>query len=488
MFDVIRGKHFNYVHNLLKKDEFGFDKPKEECGVFGIYSKGNLDTARLTYYALYALQHRGQESAGIAVNNGGTLLFHKDMGLVPEIFNEKILNSLKGKIAIGHVRYSTTGASSRENSQPMVIKYKNGQMAMAHNGNLVNAAKIREKLEEKGIIFQSTIDSEVILNLISRFRLTSNNIEEAIVKVMKEIKGAYSLVILTPNKLIGIRDPHGIRPLCIGRIDDSYVLASETCALDAVDAEYVRDVNPGEIIVIEESGMTSIQTEVPEKTALCIFEYIYFARPDSYIDGVSVHRARIEAGRRLAREHPVEADLVFGVPDSGVSAALGYSMESGIPYDLGLIKNKYIGRTFIQPEQGQRESGVKIKLNALKEAVNGKRVVMIDDSIVRGTTSKRLVQILRDAGAKEVHMRISSPPYMYPCFFGVDTSSRSQLIAAECSVEEIRKMTGADSLGYLSLEGLLKTPVGAKCGFCTGCFTGKYPMEVPKDASKYSCG
>lgn len=489
MFSMEGEKHFNNAHDVFfTEDEFRLDKPKEECGVFGIYNKSNLDSARLTYYALYALQHRGQESAGIAVNNDGALLFHKDMGLVPDIFNEDILNRLKGKIAIGHVRYSTTGANQRENSQPMVIKYRNGQLALAHNGNLVNASMIREKLEEDGVIFQSTIDSEVILNLISRFRLSTNNIEEAIVKMMREIKGAYSLVTLTPNKLIGIRDPHGMRPLCIGRIEDSYILASETCALDAVGAEYIRDVNPGEIIIIEESGMTSIQTEAAEKSALCIFEHIYFARPDSCIDGVSVYRARIEAGRKLAQEHPVEADLVFGVPDSGLPAALGYSMESGIPYGVGLIKNRYVGRTFIQPEQGQREKGVRIKLNALKEAVNGKRVVMIDDSIVRGTTSKRIVQILRDAGAKEVHMRISSPPYVYPCYFGLDTSSKSQLIAAECSVEEIRAMTGADSLGYLSLEGLLKTPVGAKCDFCIGCFTGDYPMEVPKGENSCGCG
>lgn len=479
----------NFEDSFYSTDlDMRLDKLNEECGVFGIYSKGNLDCARLTYYALYALQHRGQESAGIAVNNEGNLAYHKDMGLVHDVFNEETLNSLKGNIAIGHVRYSTTGASLRENAQPMVIKYKNGQIAIAHNGNLVNAGEIRERLQDEGVIFQSTIDSEVILNLISRFRVTSSNIEEALTRMMGEIKGSYALVLLTPKRLVGVRDPLGIRPLMIGKLDDSYVLASETCALDAVGAEYVREVNPGEIVLIGEDGIKSIQTKTERKSKLCIFEYIYFARPDSYIEGVSVYRARIEAGRRLAIEHPVEADMVFGVPDSGLTAALGYSMESGIPYGSGLIKNRYIGRTFIQPDQGQRENGVRIKLNALKDAVSGKRVIMIDDSIVRGTTSRRIVQILRDAGAKEVHMRISSPPYRFPCYFGVDTSSKKELVAAKYSVEEIKEMVGADSLGYLSMEGLLKTPVGAKCGFCTACFDGDYPMEVPEEGNKFSCG
>jgi amidophosphoribosyltransferase len=461
-------------------DEFRLDKPNDECGVFGIYNKGDEDSARLTYYALYALQHRGQESAGIAVTGEDSLLYHKDMGLVPDIFNDEILDRLKGKNAIGHCRYSTFGANQRENAQPMVIKYKKGQLALAHNGSLVNAVTIRENLEEDGVIFQSTSDTEVILNLISRFRVTSNSIEESIIKMMMDVRGAYSLVMLTPHKLIGIRDPHGIRPLCIGMLGDSYILTSETCALDAVGAEYVRDVKPGEIVVIDEEGLKSIQTDTPKESNLCIFEYIYIARPDSYIDGVSVYRARVEAGRRLAKEHPVDADIVFGVPDSGLSAALGYSMESGIPYGVGLIKNRYVGRTFIKPEQGQRESSVRIKLNALKEAIKGKRVIMIDDSIVRGTTSKRLVQILRNAGAKEVHMRVSSPPYKFPCYFGVDVSSKSELVAAKHSIEDIRQMIGADSLGFLSLEGMVKTPVGAKCGFCTACFTGDYPMEIPE--------
>lgn len=465
-----------------------FGKLGEECGVFGIYNNGDLDVARLTYYGLYALQHRGQESAGIAVNDNGTILHHKDMGLVPEIFNEVILNHLKGKIAIGHVRYSTTGASLRENAQPMVIKYKNGQLALAHNGNLVNAAELRGQMEESGAVFQSTNDTEVIANLISRYRISSINIEETLTKVMKDIKGSYALVILTPTRLIGIRDPLGIRPLCIGIIGNSYVLASESCALDAVGARFERDVNPGEIVMIDSDGVKSVQTEVPEKSQLCIFEFVYFARPDSCIDGVSVHQARIEAGMILAREHPVDADLVIGAPDGGLNAALGFSRESGIPYGQGLLKNRYVGRTFIQPDQEQREAGVRIKFNAMRSEIEGKRVVMVDDSIVRGTTTRRIVQMLKDAGAKEVHMRVSSPPYRYPCYFGIDISSSKQLVASSHSLEEIRRMIGADSLGYLSLEGLLKTPKGAKCGFCTACFNADYPMEVPEEGNKFSCG
>ena len=465
-----------------------WDKLREECGVFGIFNKDNHDVARLTYYGLYALQHRGQESAGIAVNDKGTILYHKDMGLVPEVFNDVVINHLKGQISVGHVRYSTTGASFRENAQPIVINYKNGQMALAHNGNLVNAMELRQSLEENGAIFQTTNDSEVILNLISRYIIASKNIEEALPKVMKDLRGSYSLLLMTPKRMIGIRDPLGIRPLCIGKLDNSYIIASETCALDAVGAEYVRDVNPGEIVFVGEEGITSIQTEVPGESKLCIFEFIYFARPDSYLDGISVHQARVEAGKILAMEHPVEADLVIGAPDSGLTAAMGFSEQSGIPYGQGLLKNRYVGRTFIQPDQGQREMGVRIKFNAMRNAINGKRVVMIDDSIVRGTTTRRIVQMLKNAGAKEVHMRVSSPPMMYPCYFGVDIPSRKQLVASKHSIEEIREMTGADSLGYLSLEGLLKTPVGAKCGFCTACFNGKYPMDVPEEGSKYACG
>lgn len=464
--------------------DFRLDKLNEECGVFGIFNNDRHEVAHLAYYGLYALQHRGQESAGIAVNDNGTLVYHKDMGLVPEIFNKVVLDHLKGNAAIGHVRYSTAGASLRENAQPMVIKYRNGQLALAHNGNLVNAAALRAKMEETGSVFQTTIDSEVIVNLISRYRISSNNIEEAIVKMMKDVKGSYAIVLLTPRKLVGIRDPLGIRPLCIGLIDNSFVLASESCALDAVGAEFVRNVNPGEIVVITEDGMESIQTEVREESKVCIFEYVYFARPDSVMDGASVHRSRFEAGVKLAKEHPVEADLVIGVPDSGLTAAQGYAQESGIPYGQGLLKNRYVGRTFIQPDQAQRETTVRIKLNAIKSSIEGKRIVMIDDSIVRGTTTRRIVQILKNAGAKEVHMRVSSPPVKYSCYFGIDTPSRQQLVASTHSVEEIRELIGVDSLGYLSIEGLLSTPVGANCGFCTSCFHGVYPMEVPHEAVK----
>lgn len=464
------------------------DKLREECGVFGVFDNDSHDVARLTYYGLYALQHRGQESTGIAVNDNGTILYHKDMGLVPEVFNDVVLNHLKGQIAIGHVRYSTTGESLRENAQPMVVKYRNGQLALAHNGNLVNASDIRTKMEENGAIFQSTNDTEVVANLISRYRIMSDNIEDTLIKVMGDIRGSYAFVILTPNKLIGIRDPLGIRPLCIGQLDNSYILSSESAAFDAIGAEFVRDVNPGEIVVISNEGINSIQTEASSCPKLCIFEFVYFARPDSVIDNASVHKARVEAGRILAREHPVEADIVIGAPDGGLNAALGFSRETGIPYGQGLLKNKYVGRTFIQPSQGQRETAVRIKFNVMRSEIEGKRIVMVDDSIVRGTTTRRIVQMLKKAGAKEVHMRVSSPPYRFPCYFGIDTATRKQLLAYKNSVDEIREMIGADSLGYLSLEGLLKTPVGAKCDFCTACFDGKYPCEVPSEEYKCSYG
>jgi amidophosphoribosyltransferase len=464
------------------------DKLKEECGIFGIYSQNKHDVARLTYYALYALQHRGQESAGIAVNQNGIIRAHKDMGLVHDVFSGNTIKDLNGLSSIGHVRYSTTGDSRIENAQPMVIQYKKGQMALAHNGNLVNASKIRSELEEEGVLFQSTIDSEVIANLISRYRKSNENIEDCIAKIMDVIEGAYTLTILTPKKLIGVRDKNGIRPLCIGKLDDSYILSSESCALDAVGAKFVRDVNPGEIVIINKYGIRSMQTTVPKKANVCIFEYIYFARPDSMIDGASVHQSRLEAGKILAKEQPLDADLVIGVPDSGLTAAMGYSIESGIPNGQGLIKNRYIGRTFIQPEQNQREMFVKIKLNAMRNVITGKRIIMIDDSIVRGTTSRWIVKLLKDAGAKEVHMKISSPPVLYPCFFGMDFPSRDQLVAANNSIEKICEMIGADSLGYISLEGIKKTPVGSKCEFCSACFDGEYPIEVPDVGSKFSCG
>lgn len=458
----------------------------EECGVFGIYTKDPaLDPAHETYLALYALQHRGQESCGIAVNDGGVIVSHKDLGLIPEVFNEVMLNHLKGgHMAVGHVRYSTTGANSRENAQPLVMKYVKGTIALAHNGNLVNAYELRRNLELSGAIFQSTNDSEVMAYIIARNRLKSPSIEQAVVESMKSLRGAYSIVLMSPQKLIAARDPNGFRPLCMGKIGESVVFASESCALDAVGATFVRDIEPGEVVVVKDGEITSIREHCGGKTSLCIFEYIYFARPDSLIDGESVHLTRQRAGAMLAREYPVEADLVVGVPDSGIDAALGYSRESGISYGLGFIKNRYVGRTFIQPTQGQRTSSVSIKLNALSSAVAGQRVIMVDDSIVRGTTSAHIVQLLRDAGAREVHVRISSPPFKNPCYFGTDIDSRSGLIACRMSVDEICRTIGADTLGYLRTEDLGKLAPNSHLGFCSGCFTGEYPIEVPDEIPK----
>lgn len=466
---------------------FNLEKIKEECGVFGIYSNDEeIDVANETYMALYALQHRGQEACGIAVNDRGVIMSHKDNGLVPEVFNQMVLNHLKGgQLAIGHVRYSTTGTSNRENAQPLVTKYIKGTIALAHNGNLVNAGQLREELELNGAIFQTTNDSEVICYIIAKERLKSHSVEQAILNAMDRIRGAYSIVVMSPKKLIAARDPQGFRPLCMGKLNNnSIVFASETCALDALGAEFMRDIEPGEVVVVDETGVNSFKKETNGKSSLCIFEMIYFARPDSVIEGAGVHSARQEAGKYLALEYPVEADIVCGVPDSGLDAALGYSKQANIPYGTAFIKNRYIGRTFIQPSQGQRERSVRIKLNALKSSVNGKRVVLIDDSIVRGTTSAKIIQMLRDAGAKEVHMRISSPPFMHPCYFGTDIDSRENLIACKMSIEEIRESIGADSLGYLSVDNLMKIAVGASCGFCNGCFTGDYPIEVPDTISK----
>ncbi len=456
----------------------------EACGLFGVYDNDDLDVSRLTYLGLYAVQHRGQEGCGMAVNDNGNIHGHKGLGLVPDVFTDRVLDRLSGKIAIGHTRYSTTGANSVENCQPLIVNYKNSRMALAHNGNLINAIALRRELEDRGGVFQTSTDSEVIANLISRYRLQSDSIEVVLAETMKAIQGSFAIVMMTPKRLIGMRDPLGIRPLCIGRLDNSYVLASETCALDTVGARFIRDVMPGEIVLIGENGISSVQVmEQPRK--LCVFEHIYFARPDSFIDGASVYHSRIESGKRLALDHPVEADLVIGVPDSGLTAAIGFSRASGIPYGEGLIKNRYIGRTFIQPQQKQREQSVHIKYNALRDEIAGKRLVMIDDSIVRGTTSRNLVAMLKDAGATEVHMRISSPPVRFPCHFGIDIASRSQLIAASHSVEEIRRYLGADSLGYLSVEGLLTCPHDKQGGgYCAGCFTGEYPLSVPEEADK----
>lgn len=470
-------------------EDFVMEKMKEACGVFGIINNDDFDVARLTYYALYSLQHRGQESAGIAVRKDGTILCHKDMGLANEVFDQVVLNQLVGDVAIGHVRYSTTGSSEPQNAQPMVMRYRNGNTALAHNGNLVNASELRSEMEAQGAIFQSTNDTEVIANLLSRYRVIHDNIADSLKKVMTDIKGSYAITMITPKRLVGFRDPLGIRPLCMGKLKNSYVLASETCALDAVGADFVRDIDPGEIVLIDHDGnIESHKIETPGCKKLCIFEHVYFARPDSIVDGVCSHEARVKSGRILAREYPVDADIVCGTPDGGLDAALGYSRESGIPYGHALIKNKYVGRTFIQPEQSQRDSGVSIKFNPIRSEIAGKRVILIDDSIVRGTTTRQIVQMMKKDGAKEVHMRISSPPYKYPCFFGIDTSTRSQLVASEHSIDNICEMIGADSLGYLSLEGLMESVGGDKCGYCTACFDGDYPMEVPYESEKNSCG
>ena len=459
---------------------------KEECGVFGIYDFDGGDVASTIYYGLLALQHRGQESCGIAVSDTsgpkGKVLSSKDMGLVNEAFTPEILEKLKGDIGVGHVRYSTAGSSTRENAQPLVLNYVKGTLALAHNGNLINAPELRKELEYTGAIFQTTIDSEVIAYFIARERLNSKTVEEAVGRAMKKIKGAYSLIIMSPRKLIGARDPFGFRPLCIGKRDNSYVLASETCALDTIGATFVRDVEPGEIVTISpEKGIESDKSMcIPkEQHARCVFEYIYFARPDSFVDGMSVYNSRILAGRYLAIDSPVDADLVVGVPESGNCAALGYAMESGIPYGQAFVKNSYVGRTFIKPGQKNRESSVQVKLNALRDAVEGRRVIMIDDSIVRGTTSDRIVRMLREAGAKEVHMRVSSPPFLWPCYFGTDIPARDQLIAYNRSVDEICKIIGADSLGYLKEERLSQIVEGRE--ICSGCFTGKYPLDPPED-------
>lgn len=459
---------------------------KEECGVFGIYDFDGGDVASTIYYGLLALQHRGQESCGIAVSDTsgpkGKVLSSKDMGLVNEAFTTEILKKLKGDIGVGHVRYSTAGSSTRENAQPLVLNYVKGTLALAHNGNLINAPELRKELEYTGAIFQTTIDSEVIAYFIARERLNSKTVEEAVGRAMKKIKGAYSLIIMSPRKLIGARDPFGFRPLCIGKRDNSYVLASETCALDTIGATFVRDVEPGEIVTISpEKGIESNKSMcIPkEQHARCVFEYIYFARPDSFVDGMSVYNSRILAGRYLAIDSPVDADLVVGVPESGNCAALGYAMESGIPYGQAFVKNSYVGRTFIKPGQKNRESSVQVKLNALRDAVEGRRVIMIDDSIVRGTTSDRIVRMLREAGAKEVHMRVSSPPFLWPCYFGTDIPARDQLIAYNRSVDEICKIIGADSLGYLKEERLSQIVEGRE--ICSGCFTGKYPLDPPEE-------
>ena len=456
----------------------------EECGVFGMYDLDGGDVASSIYYGLFALQHRGQESCGIAVSDTegpkGKVLSQKGMGLVNEVFHAEGLEKLKGNIGVGHVRYSTTGASNSQNVQPLVLNYVKGTLMLAHNGNLVNANKLREEMEYTGAIFHTTIDTEVIAYLIARERLKVPTAEEAVKCAMKKLQGAYSIIISSPRKLIGARDPYGFRPLVIGKRDNGYILASETCALDAVDAEYVRDVKPGEIVMLDADVIQSDETLCHTTPAKCIFEYIYFARPDSYLDGVSVYNSRIMAGKILAQMHPADADIVVGVPESGNVAAMGFSAQSGIPYGTAFMKNSYVGRTFIKPKQSARESSVKIKLNVIKEVVRGKRVVMVDDSIVRGTTSERIVRMLKAAGATEVHVRISSPPFLHPCYFGTDVPSCDQLIAHNNTVDEICNMIGADSLGYLDGERLHEL-IGGDMGYCDACFSGKYPVDPPEE-------
>ena len=464
-----------------------FNKLKEECGVFGIYSEEKEENvAYYTRIGLSSLQHRGEESCGIAINNGGIITYHKDVGLVSDVFNQNVVDELpNGKMAIGHVRYSTTGEPKKENAQPIVIRYAKGNMAVVHNGNLTNAVELRKELQANGAIFNTTSDTEVIAYIIARERLKVGSIEEAVMNTMKYIKGAYSLLIMSSQKLIAVRDPQGFRPLCIGKLDKDIVFSSESCALDIMGAEFERDVKPGEVIVVTNNEMKSYDCKNGQNDGLCIFEYIYFARPDSTIDGINVHRFREEVGKYLAMQAPVDADFVAGVPDSGLDSALGYSKQSKIPYDMAFIKSKYIGRTFIQSTQTKRKSQVVLKLNPIKTTVAGKRIVLVDDSIVRGTTITRLIKILRRAGAKEIHLRIASPKFVGICYFCTDVAKKDELIAVGKTTEEICKEIGADSLEYLSLENLRKIAKEKyRTGFCEGCFTGEYPIEVPDEIEK----
>lgn len=473
---------------FLSFDDIDEDKIHEECGVFGITKEPDSDVnvAGETQFGLYALQHRGQESCGISVNDRGVITTVKDVGLVPEVFTKEVMEKFpKGQMAVGHVRYSTVGESNPVNAQPMVVKHAKGTLSLVHNGNLVNAHEIRTELQNQGIIFHTTNDTEVIAYTIAKERLTASCIEEAIERAMNKIEGSYSLLILSPRKLIAARDPHGFRPLCIGTLKGGYVFASETCALDAVGAKFLRDVKPGEIVEVVDGVLSTYKQLEGKGDGLCVFEFVYFARPDSVIEGSSVHEARKRAGMFLAKSFPADADVVCGVPDSGLDAAMGYAEESGIPYGVGLLKNRYIGRTFIQPLQSQRENSVKIKLNPISNTVKDKKIVLVDDSIVRGTTSARIVKLLREAGAKEVHMRISSPPFVNPCYFGTDIDNRKNLIACRMSVEEIAHHIGVDSLGFLSIEDAKHIAKDCKCnGFCLGCFTGEYPISVEKANQK----
>lgn len=456
----------------------------EECGVFGMYDLDGADVATSIYYGLFALQHRGQQSCGIAVSDTegpkGFVDACKGLGVINEVFTEDSIEKLHGNIGLGHVRYSAAQKHSSQNIQPLVINYVKGTLMLANNGNLMNAKELREELARTGAIFQTEIDSEVVAYHVARERLNTKSAEEAVRNAMVKMSGAYSMIIASPRKLIGARDPYGFRPLCIGKYQNAYILASETCALDAVGAEFIRDVQPGEIVTISKKGMESDTSLCGNTAAKCIFEYIYFARPDSYVDGVSVYDSRIMAGRILAQMHPADADIVVGVPDSGNAAAMGFALETGIPYGTAFMKNSYVGRTFIKPKQSARESSVRIKLNVIKEVVRGKRVVMVDDSIVRGTTSERIVKMLKNAGAVEVHVRISSPPFLFPCYFGTDVPSCDQLIACKYSIEQICEMLDADSLGFLDGERLHEM-IGGDRGYCDACFTGNYPIKPPQE-------
>ncbi|MEW6326396.1 MAG: amidophosphoribosyltransferase [Thermodesulfobacteriota bacterium] len=457
------------------------NRPREECGVFGIYN--HPEAAKLTYFGLYALQHRGQESAGIVVSDGSKVREHKAMGLVPDVFNEAILSNLPGHTAVGHVRYSTTGSSLLKNAQPFTVCHKGKTLALAHNGNLINARSIRTKLENEGSIFQSTMDSEVILHLIAKS--AHKGLEEAIIDAFSLLKGAYSIIILTEDKLIAVRDPRGFRPLCLGKLNDSYVLASETCALDLIEAHYMRDVEPGEIIIIDQNGLRSIKPFPEVRPSFCIFELIYFARPDSNIFGTNVYMTRKRMGELLAREAQVQGDFVMPFPDSGNYAAVGAAQASGIPFEIGVIRNHYVGRTFIQPSQTMRDFGVKVKLNPVRCLLKNKRVIIVEDSIIRGTTSRTRVRTIKGAGAKEVHMLVSCPPHRFPCYYGIDFSNLGELIASRFSVEEIRRYLRLDSLHYLSLEGLLKSVNGEQNRFCLACFDGNYPLPLEEEFSKF---
>src|SRR5688572_27179463 len=458
-----------------------FDKFREECGVFGI--AGHSEAANLTYLGLYALQHRGQESAGIAASDGTQIRHRKAMGYVNEAFDADSLSGLIGTLAIGHVRYSTAGESRLSNAQPIVVDSVHGQFAIGHNGNLVNAGELRDALVREGAIFQTSSDTEVVVHLYARSR--QDGTEAAVVEAISQARGAFSFVMMTKDRLIGVRDPHGFRPLAIGRLDDAWVICSETCALDLIGATYVRDVEPGEVVVISAAGLKSIKPFAPAPHAQCIFEHVYFARPDSYVFGESVNEVRTEFGRRLARECPVDADVVVPIPDSGVCAAVGFAEASGIPMRMGLIRNHYVGRTFIEPQHSIRHFGVRVKLNPVRSIIDGRRVVLIDDSIIRGTTSRKIVRMIRSAGAREVHMRISCPPTVSPCFYGIDTPRRSELIAATHTLEEIRKFLDADSVAYLSLEGLTDSVSGGRSKYCTSCYTGNYPVAFPRDEAAY---